>query len=290
MYPVSFFALFPAFPRKETAFVAMSFKPQFQSRRDQVIVPGITEVGLEPLIVNASKVSDSILTDILRGIGESRLVLADVSCEDGSYRNGNVMYEVGIAHATRLPEEVVLFRSDNERLPFDITNVRVNDYDPDGNTGSAKTKLKEALRDAIRAIDTTRHLAVNGASEAIDLAGFTLLLDALQKNGIVKYPRLATVEEFLTSTPKITALSRLLELGLLTADYPPVSVDTFAAVANQELRELLAYRITPFGCAVVNQIRERLGVPELLKHPRLAADLDEPRANNPEDAPDTPLK
>ena len=61
------------------------------------------------------------------GITSSRLFLADVTSigkrDDVPIRNGNVMYEIGLAHAVRLPEEVLLFRSDSDRLLFDLANV-----------------------------------------------------------------------------------------------------------------------------------------------------------------------
>ena len=78
MYPANFFGLFPPFPKEETVFVAMSFADEFRPRYENVIAPGITEMGFEPAIVNAREISDSIITEILTGISNSRLVFADV--------------------------------------------------------------------------------------------------------------------------------------------------------------------------------------------------------------------
>jgi len=135
MYPASLFDLFPPFPREEKVFIAMSFDPRFDHRWRDVIAPAIRNVlvhgtPLEPVRVDMRRVSDSILTEILTGITNSRLIFADVTtigAVDGRpVRNGNVLYEVGIAHAVRLAEEVILFRSDNDPLLFDMANVRVN--------------------------------------------------------------------------------------------------------------------------------------------------------------------
>jgi len=140
MYPSHFFGLFPPFPREDKVFVAMSFDPRFDQRWSEVIAPAVRRVlwndkALEPLRVDSRKVSDSILTEILDGISKSRLILADITTigklNDTSIRNGNVMYEVGIAHAVRLPEEVLLFRSDGDTLLFDTSNIRVNKYQPE---------------------------------------------------------------------------------------------------------------------------------------------------------------
>jgi hypothetical protein len=131
MYPNTYLSLFPPFPRNDKVFVAMSFDEKFRARWDKVICPAVSRIErrgnrLEAFRVDARKISDSILTEILSGISTARLVLADVSTikkvENKPIRNGNVMYEVGIAHAARLPEEVLLFRSDNDPLLFDMAN------------------------------------------------------------------------------------------------------------------------------------------------------------------------
>ena len=129
MFRSLFYHLFPAFPREDTAFVAMSFAEAFSSRWENVLAPAIGRVkvndkALAPVRVDARKVSDSILTEILDGIGRARVVLADITAHDARGfrgRNGNVMYEVGLAHAVRLPEEVLLFRSDDQQLLFDVS-------------------------------------------------------------------------------------------------------------------------------------------------------------------------
>jgi len=119
MYPAHFYGLFPAFPRNKTVFVAMSFDQQFDRRWTEVIEPAIQDIvidgtPLKAIRVNSRIVGDSILTEILSGIGTAQVILADISSigtlDDRPVRNGNVMYEIGLAHATRLPEEVLLFR------------------------------------------------------------------------------------------------------------------------------------------------------------------------------------
>ena len=109
----------------------MSFAPQYQHRFDTVIAPAINSIplGTERLTacrVDLSKTGDSILTDIVDGIAHSQLVPADVSTigKDSvtgtPYRNGNVMYEVGIALACRHPSEVLLVRDDEDKFPFTV--------------------------------------------------------------------------------------------------------------------------------------------------------------------------
>ena len=115
-------------------FVAMSFAPQYQDRFHDVIAPAIRSVNvdghnLEPYRVDISQSGDSILTDISDGIAHARLVLADVSTvgkdsvSGRSYRNGNVMYEVGLALACRHSSEVLLVRDDQDDFLFDVSTT-----------------------------------------------------------------------------------------------------------------------------------------------------------------------
>ena len=100
-------------------FVAMSFADIYKRRFDEVIAPAITGIQaygrrLEPFRVDFSKSGDSILTDIMDGIAHCQMFLADVSIighdskTGHAYRNGNVMYEVGLAVACRQPTEILL--------------------------------------------------------------------------------------------------------------------------------------------------------------------------------------
>lgn len=128
MYPNELLNLFPAFPRTNMVFVAMSFDDIFFSRWKEFIKPAASKitVGSERLRahrVDLTRKNDSLITEIVKNISECRLFLADISTigylpidahKNKPIRNANVLYEVGIAHACRLPEEVILLRSDNE--------------------------------------------------------------------------------------------------------------------------------------------------------------------------------
>lgn len=118
----------------DQVFVAMSFQKTFKKRFEKVIKPAIESepfsgIELQAYRVDNSKTGDSILTDIVHGIAHSRLVLADVSVVDTGLdtkkpvRNGNVMYEVGVALACRNPSDVLLIRDDKERFLFDVSTI-----------------------------------------------------------------------------------------------------------------------------------------------------------------------
>jgi hypothetical protein len=134
MYPQAFLKTFWRMELRPQVFVAMSYADKYQNRFEKVIAPAINlitvdGVRLEPYRVDISKSGDSILTDITDGIAHSRLVLADVSSigKDSitgePYRNGNVMYEVGLALSCRHPTEVLLVRDDRDRFLFDVSTI-----------------------------------------------------------------------------------------------------------------------------------------------------------------------
>src|SRR5690348_8752362 len=94
-------------------FVIMSFAPEFERRFKSVIAPAIESVQLDGRAmevhrVDQTSVSDSIIVEIVEGVARDRIVFADISTigsiEERPVRNGNVMYELGLAHAMRRPE------------------------------------------------------------------------------------------------------------------------------------------------------------------------------------------
>jgi len=105
--------------------------------------------ALEPYRVDLRKASDSVLTEILEGISRCRFFLADITVVgelDGRpVRNANVLYEVGLAHATRLPVAVPRLRSDDKGLLFDVMNVPVLEYHPDGAPEAAQNLVADAI-------------------------------------------------------------------------------------------------------------------------------------------------
>lgn len=270
MYPANYFGLFPPFPRQDTVFVAMSFDPRFEQRWLEVIGPGIRKIqvagkNLEPLRVDARRISDSILTEILSGITSSRLFLADVTTwgrTDGRpIRNGNVMYEVGIAHAVRLPEEVLLFRSDRDALLFDVANVRVNSYSPEERPDEARTLVSESIVAALREVDIRRSLAVGRAVESLDFPSWWLLVEAQTKKGI-QHPEMKTMGQALGSASRAAAIQRLLELGAIRTSFLAFTTDKFEEIKNSTATDILTYQCTEFGEAVLREGARRMGLLE----------------------------
>src|SRR5689334_10021836 len=123
MHPHTFYSSLFEHEKRAEVFVIMSFAPEFDDRWLRVIQPFIRQdLRLTPNRVDYNVSGESIVHDILDGIAHAKLVLADITsspmrdAQDQIWpqRNGNVMWELGIAHVMRLPDEVVVIRSDND--------------------------------------------------------------------------------------------------------------------------------------------------------------------------------
>ena len=145
---------------KEQVFVAMSFEKRFNERYENVIKPAIENeqiegINLAAYRVDNSKTGDSILTDIVDNIAHSRLFLADVSViDEGRFtevpiRNGNVMYEVGVALTCRASSEVLLLRDDNKKFLFDVSTIPHFQIDYSNEEKAIKI-IRYAIADRIR--------------------------------------------------------------------------------------------------------------------------------------------
>jgi hypothetical protein len=232
----------------------MSFDRRFEHRWKNVIAPGALDAGLQAFRVDIPKASSSIPADILAGIARSRLILADITPLDG-HRNGNVMYEVGIAHATRQPEEVLLFRSDTDRLLFDVSTIRVNQYAPDEDSAGARVTVADAIQWALREVDTLRALAVQNAAAALDYQATVMLMRCVDSEGL-KPLMVVSMRDALGATIWAPALSRLLELGLAQTDWREMTEEEVGSSRpwNQAAGDLARYRLTAFGRSVLTYI------------------------------------
>lgn len=276
MYPNHLFGLIPPFPRTKRVFVAMSFDARFDDRWENVLVPAIGSLSsggetLEAFRVDLSRASDAILTEILTAISESHCIVADISAlnelDGRPVRNANVMYEVGLAHAARLPEEVILFRSDDHRLDFDISGVRVHKYDPDGNPDVAKAFAAETIVESLKALDAKRRTSVRVAAERLTLPAVYLLLTVMQA-GEVQHPETRTMGQALGSLERAEAISLLLELGALRAQVLRITPELLRQKGTDPSTPLLSYVLSPFGRALIEALADTMGAfdPKMREH------------------------
>jgi len=188
MHPQLFLKTFWQMEVRSQIFVAMSFNKKYNERFDEIIAPAIRStiidgIRMEPYRVDLSKSGDSILTDIVDGIAHSQLVLADVSTigKDSitgeSYRNANVMYEVGLALACRQPTEILLIRDDRDEFLFDVStipHVTINFNDPSCAIDILKSELADRIKER-KFIDDARVRIVAESMTRSDINSLVLL-------------------------------------------------------------------------------------------------------------------
>lgn len=282
MFPSELFALFPPFPSTNEVFIAISFAPEFAARLDNVIKPGVVDAGFQPHVVNFQVFADNIMTEICKRISQSALFFADVSPMPGyppspPVRNANVMYEVGLAHAVRMPQEVVLFRTDDERLPFDMNQVRVNRYDPDGDPREARAQIAAALRQVREEVDLRRSLTVTRVASQVDVAGHFLLMHATADPDhcvVVQQPR--TLGDHVQWQRRAASLGTLLRLGCISVHRVQYTIEETLAEPSGTIPD--KYRLTRLGFAVFEHIAEQEGWMKLFEQisadPSLKARLE----------------
>lgn len=161
MHPNTFYSNLFNQEKRDEVFVIMSFADEFAPTWLNIIEPAIRDgVKLKPNRVDNNESGESIIHDILDGIAHAHLVLADITCSimrDRSgviwpQRNGNVMWELGIAHVMRLPDEVVTIRADEEASIFDLTQFRAFPYAPRDAAGS-RALIETLCKDRLKQID-----------------------------------------------------------------------------------------------------------------------------------------
>ncbi|MGV8911974.1 MAG: hypothetical protein ACOH14_05090 [Rhodoglobus sp.] len=125
------------------AFVLMPFDDDFDGVFSGLIQPALEEVGFEVQRADLSINQQQILKDIVNGLAEADLVVVDVSG-----LNGNVMYELGLAHA--MGRRTVMITRDINELPFDLRSYRANAYSTHFNDAPLlKAKLAEIAQGVI---------------------------------------------------------------------------------------------------------------------------------------------
>jgi hypothetical protein len=219
MHPNLFLRTFWQSSFRPQVFVAMSFSGVYQTRFDEVIAPAISSVSyrggkLAALRVDLSKTGDSILTDIMDGIAHSALILADVSVTGRDsktgqpYRNGNVMYEVGLALACRQPAEVLLLRDDRDGFLFDVSTVPHMNLDFSDAT-AARERIASELEGRLNEINN-----IHDARIALAVASLT----APERTLLEVFSKFDTTHHFALPTNNlhlISAMPRLLDKGLI---------------------------------------------------------------------------
>ena len=178
MHPQLYLKTFWRMELKPTIFVAMSFAEKYKSRFQDVIEPAISRIVVGGTALKADRVDismsgDSILTDIIDGIAHSQMILADISSigKDSvtgkPFRNGNVMYEVGLALASSHSSEVLLIRDDNDKFLFDVSTIPHKKVD----FTNKEVAVEELSRELVSRLNERNHM--NDARVKLAAAGLT---------------------------------------------------------------------------------------------------------------------
>lgn len=157
----------------KSIFVAMPFKAEYEPVL-ALIKSAATLLDLHVVQLAGEAYVGSVTTKVCNSIDEADILVAVLSEE-----NGNVYYEVGVAHCQRKP--VAILTSDPSTLKFDLRDHRALVYDAD-NPGAARDELVRTLAAALTmATDKTMHLAsaFHGASQEADVAADQGLQKAL---------------------------------------------------------------------------------------------------------------
>lgn len=228
----------------------MSFAPQYQARFNDVIAPAIKAISvdgvqLSPRRVDLSKSGDSILTEINDGIAHCRLVLADISTLGRDsvtgfpYRNGNVMYEVGIALACRQPHEVLLIRDDLDQFLFDVSTIPHKHLDF-SDVAKAKAELHQEILGRLREANYVNDARVQKAIAGLSGGEIRVLRDMASHS-----PTTVSGWENEGNVTGITSLPRLLDKQLIR-------------VVGQFQAGHPAYQLTPLGRVVAKLVENGL--------------------------------
>ncbi len=123
---------------KPTAFSIMKFEKDFDDLYHDVIIPVCKDFGYESIRADECYTSSTIIQDIIQGIADASLVIADITMD-----NPNVFYELGYAHALNKPTILLADTNKRDRLPFDISGYRTIFYE---NSIGGKKEIDALLR------------------------------------------------------------------------------------------------------------------------------------------------
>lgn len=166
MYPKHFMEQFWRGEQNNKLFVAMPFNPSFDSRFSDIIKPAAIDAGFDDAYRSKEILSsNAIVTKILEGIANSRMVLCDLS-DDQGHVNGNVLFEAGIATTIREPHSVVLIRDQEpSKADFDVRGLTIH-LPP--NEGLTKPWLVDLLKKCLEEIDWAKSKRIEIIAKNLD--------------------------------------------------------------------------------------------------------------------------
>jgi hypothetical protein len=129
-------------------------KGTFDKRYDDVLVPAITDGGIEPYRVDRDDGAIIPIETLEGEIRSSVLCLADITT-----RNPSVMYEVGYAIASG--KDVILICANNAPpYPFDVQHRGIIQYDTESPSdfGKLQTAITARIKALVRKQETAQQI------------------------------------------------------------------------------------------------------------------------------------
>lgn len=127
-----------------TCFVLMPFEKEERVVYDQGIHPAVKKGGLRCVRADTRSSSGNIIGEIVSGIAEADLVIADIS-----KLNANVFYELGITHA--FGRRCILLVREGKKIQFDLHPYRHLKYRRSAaGLANLQTRLTIAIRESFR--------------------------------------------------------------------------------------------------------------------------------------------
>lgn len=124
---------------KKTVFAVMPIAAKYDDTLLVAMKPAALSLGATCVRVDHTQFTGDIVAEIKKLIRRSSAVIADLS-----ESRPNVLYEMGIAHATPRPV-IQICSTDLSSLPFDVRNNRTLSYSI-GQTSRLRSRLQRELR------------------------------------------------------------------------------------------------------------------------------------------------
>jgi hypothetical protein len=154
----------------------------------------------------------------------------------------------------RRPEDVIIFRSDNDPLLFDVSGIRVLSYVPDSDPDTARSLVTNAVVDALKFSAIADQWSVDRTIESLDPLAIAMLF------GVGKFPLsddLRDMKLAARDTRWAPAIQRLLGLAAIRTK---VDIALSETKPTASLDDMSSLELTDLGIEVMVELLERTGI------------------------------
>lgn len=192
---------------------------------EKIIKPAIGDVAIARL--NAIRSDEIERAGFIHGEMLRHVVSADVAIVDITTQNANVFYELGVRHCFRRSTTVIIRRK-GTTVPFNITGMRVFEYDDDEATGAEGKSALQQSRESLTEI----------ISQSFTYKGNDSLVHALMPNISVQRSSFALMDQRWVVRPLVDLKDELVgkEIGFVTGDIMQIrDIDAWINPENTQM-------------------------------------------------------